>query len=241
MATNGDTADSILSRFTYQTLPRIVGVPTYQSITLVANDLKANASSINSELGDGAYGHLALTVPTAVYSTLSNTPFVIPVNPGATAPVLANNATGAQLAANRDTYAANLRLYRLCNNVQNALKTQLLAAVDDIYVRTLRNTHTGYANVTVLQLLNHLYATYGRLTPMAMQDNDTKFRQTYNPADPFEILIQQIEDAQSFAAAGGQAYTAEQIVSNAYYLIHNTGMFFDACREWRRLPDANKT
>jgi hypothetical protein len=141
MTTNGDTTNSILSRFTYQTLPRIVGVPTYQTITLAANDLKANASGINSELGGGALGHLALTVPTAVYTTLANVPFVIPVNPGATAPVLGNNATGAQLAANRDTYAANLRLYRLCNNVQNALKTQLLASVDDIYVRTLCNTH----------------------------------------------------------------------------------------------------
>jgi hypothetical protein len=79
---------------------------------LIANDLKANASCINSGLGGGAYGHLALTVPTAVYATLSNTPFVIPVNLGAATPVLGkNNATGAQLAANRDTYATNNCLY----------------------------------------------------------------------------------------------------------------------------------
>jgi hypothetical protein len=57
---------------------------------------------------------------------------------------------------------------------------------------------------------------------MAMQDDDTKFRQAYNPADPFELLIQQIEDAQSFAAVGGQAYTAEQIVSNAYTIGRET-------------------
>jgi hypothetical protein len=67
-----------------------------------------------------------------MYTTLSNTPFVIPVNPGATAPVLGNNGTGAQLAANRDTYAANVCLYRLCNNIQNALKTHFLAAVGSI-------------------------------------------------------------------------------------------------------------
>jgi hypothetical protein len=85
---------------------------------MVENDLKANALCINLELGGGAFGHLVLTVPTAVYATLSNTPFDIPVNPGATAPVLGNNATGAQLAANRDTFATNLHLYRLCNNVQ---------------------------------------------------------------------------------------------------------------------------
>jgi hypothetical protein len=125
MASTSDTAESILSRFTHQNIPRIVGIPTYNSITLVANDLKANASCITSELGGGDLGHLALTVPPAVYDALSNTPFVTPVNPGATAPVLANNATGAQLAANRDRFVENLRIYRLCNNVQNVLKSQL--------------------------------------------------------------------------------------------------------------------
>jgi hypothetical protein len=63
MATSSDTAESILGRFTYQTLPRIVGVPTYASIQLLVNDLKANAASISSELGGGKLGHLALTVP----------------------------------------------------------------------------------------------------------------------------------------------------------------------------------
>jgi hypothetical protein len=116
-----------------------------------------------------------------------------------------------------------------------------LADVDDIYVRTLRNTHTGYAMVTTLQILTHLYTTYGKLTPMAMQENDRHFCNPYNPAEPFEMMVQQIEEAQDFAAAGNQAYTAQQIVSNAYSLIHNTGMFIDACCEWRRHPDNEKT
>ena len=241
MATHSDTAATIITRFTHQTLPRINGVPDYNSITLVANDLKANAACIASELGGGALGHLALTVPTAVYTTLSNTAFVVPVNPGTTPPALPANATAAQISANRDRYNDRLHVYRTYNNVQNALKQQLLAAVDDIYVRTLRNTHTGYARVTTLELLTHLYKVYGRLTPMALQDNDNRFRQAYNPAEPFEMLVQQIEDAQAFAAAGGQAYTAEQVVSNAYYIIHHTGMFIDACREWRRRPADEKT
>jgi hypothetical protein len=102
-------------------------------------------------------------------------------------------------------------------------------------------TRTGYTRVTVLQLLNHLYKTYGCLTPMAMQENNTHFHQAYNPAEPFELLVQQIEGAQAFAAAGGQAYSPEQIVSNAYYLAHNTGMFIDACCEWRCRAEASKT
>jgi hypothetical protein len=241
MAAIGESTDSILGKFTYQNLPRIVGIPTYATIKLLTDDLKANAACITSELGGGALGHLALTVPPDVYATLSNTPWAAPVNPGPVPPALLANATAAQIANNRDRYTDRLRVYRICNNVQNALKQQLLGAIDDMYVRTLRNTHTGYAGVSVLQILDHLYRTYGRLTPMAMTDNDKSFRAAYNPAEPFEMLIQQIEEAQIFASAGGQAYSPAQIVSNAYTIIFNTGMFIEACREWRRRPEPEKT
>jgi hypothetical protein len=176
MATTSDTAESIPGRFTYQVLPRIIGIPTFASIQLLANDLKANTACISSELGGGALGHLALTVPVDIYATLSNTAWVAPINPGVAPPAIAANASAAQVAANHNRYNNNLRVFRLYNNVQNALKQQLLAAIDDIYVRTLCNMHTGYTRVTVLQILTHLYTTYGRLTPMAMQENDRTFR-----------------------------------------------------------------
>jgi hypothetical protein len=206
MATSSNTAESVLGRFTYQTLPRIVG--TYASIQLLVNNLKANAASIPSELGSGALGHLALTVPTQVYATLSNTPWVDPINPGPTPPVLPANAMATQINANRYRHLENTKLFRTYNNVQKALTQQLLAAFDDIYVQTLRSTHTAYAIVTTLQSLTHLYTTYGKLTPMAMRENDGQFRIAYNPAEPFKILVQQIEEAQDFAAAWNQAYTA---------------------------------
>jgi hypothetical protein len=81
----------------------------------------------------------------------------------------------------------------------------------------------GYTMVTTLQILNHLFTTYGQLTPMAVQDNDHHFCNAYNPAEPFEILVQQIQTAQAFAVASNQAYTAQQIISNAYSLIHKHG------------------
>jgi hypothetical protein len=222
-------------------LPLLWGHASY-NFQLLVNNLKDNAASIPLELlGGGALGHLALTMPPQVYATLSNTPWVAPINPGPTPPVLPANATAAQINANRNRHLENIKLFRTHNNVQSAFKQQLLVAVDDIYVPTLHNTHTAYAMVTMLQILTHLYTTYGKLTPMAMQKNDRHFRNPYNPASPFEMMVQQIEDSQDFAVAGHRAYTAQQIVSNAYSLIYNMGMFIDACREWRRRPENEKT
>jgi hypothetical protein len=193
MAARGDSTDSILSKFTYQNLPRIVGIPTYATIQLLSNDLKANAACISSELGCGALGHLTLTVSPNIYTTLSNTPWAAPVNPGPVPPALLANTTAAQIANNRDHYTDRLRVYRLCDNVQNALKQQLLAAVDDISVRILRNTHTGYAGVTVIQILEHLYRTYGLLTPMAMTENDKAFRTPTTQLSPSKCSFNKLK------------------------------------------------
>jgi hypothetical protein len=44
-----------------------------------------------------------------------------------------------------------------------------------------------------------------------------------------------------YADAGDNAYTANQVVSNAYTLVFNTGMFPEACQDWRKLPAIDKT
>jgi hypothetical protein len=41
-----------------------------------------------------------------------------------------------------------------------------------------------------------------------------------------------------YADAGGNPYTAAQVVTNAYSIMFSTGLFPEACREWRRQPPA---
>ena len=77
--------------FLIPTLP-IVGIATYKSITELNLQLNANAASMQSNLGDGQLGLLALTVFPAVFNTLSAVAFVHPVNPG-TNPIIPPGAT----------------------------------------------------------------------------------------------------------------------------------------------------
>jgi hypothetical protein len=110
-----------------------------------------------------------------------------------------------------------------------------------MYIRTLENRHTGFANVTTRQLIDHLLNTYGNLTPTDLATNDSLFRQAYDPSQPIESLYAQIEDAMDLASAGRTPYSTAQVVANAYSLVFNTGMLPDACREWRRRPAADQT
>ena len=55
------------------------------------------------------------------------------------------------------------------------------------------------------------------------------------------MLLDQIDDAQDFASAAGQPYTSNQLLTNAYNLVYTTGLFFDDCKAWNRLPINQKT
>jgi len=82
----------------------------------------------------------------------------------------------------------------------------------------------------------HLYATYGRLSPSDLIANDTKMKSGYDPNLPIESFIDQIEDCVALADAAAAPYSPAQIIAIAYNVLFSTGMFPDACRDWRRRP-----
>jgi hypothetical protein len=90
-------------------------------------------------------------------------------------------------------------------------------------------------------MLVHLYTTYGRLTPADVQNNNAAMKQPYNPNEGIETLFHQIEESIDVADAAGAAYTPSQIVAISYNLIFATGMFPEACCEWRRRVTNTRT
>jgi hypothetical protein len=221
----------------------MIGIPTYESIAEINLKLNANAASVHSNLGNGAHRLLALTIDPAVYNRISPDPFVPPANPGAN-PVLPNNSTVAFITELTWQHAASLRIWKEYMSTDKTLKQQLLAAIAAIaviYYRSLRNRITGYANVTTLTILLHLYDSYSSILHTNLIDNDTHMKAPYDPSQHIELLFVQFDDAIELAAAANAAYTGPQIVAYAYNTILQTGFFTDACRDWQRRPAAQKT
>jgi hypothetical protein len=227
------TLSKIVDGFPHPTVPSIIGIPTYEALKDLQLALNANAASVRSNLGNGLLGLLALTVSPEVHDTLAGEPFVVPLNPGPAA-TIPDALTGAQIANIRQDHDELKALFVEYYATDKALKQQIIGAVDKLYLRTLNHRITGFANVTTRQMLVHLYTTYGRLTPADVQNNDAAMKQPYNPNEPIETLFHQIEESIDVADAAGAAYTPSQIVAISYNLIFATGMFPEACREWRR-------
>jgi hypothetical protein len=130
--------EKVVDGFPHPTIAPIVGVPTYESINALNLQLNANAASVQSNLGDGLLGLLYLTITPAEYNALSATELFPPENPGA-APTVPYVATESQVATLLRKHKANTNLFKEYIATDKALKQQVIAAVNAMYLKPLRN------------------------------------------------------------------------------------------------------
>lgn len=232
--------ETIKESFPYPVIPKHVGLPTYDVIAAIHMKLKANAASISSTLGGGNHGLLGITVSRTTYLNITGHQFQAPTNPGAL-PTIPASQTGPQISEIVRQHKESLRLWREYNATQMALKQILLASFDEVYFKGLRDRHVGYQNSTFQHMMQHLYTNYGVITPTDLEDNDIRMREAFDANRPIEELFDQIEEAAEYAEATNAPYNTTQIVSRAYLLLYKTGLYNDACREWRKRTVANQT
>ena len=92
--------------FQHKVLTRVHGKPHFESIKIILDKLKANASSVTSTLGGGMYSHFGLLISDSKYATLSATVFINPVSPDPFNPPA--QGTGAQIEAAKDRHKVHI-------------------------------------------------------------------------------------------------------------------------------------
>ena len=73
--------DYAASYFQYKTPTPIQGAPTNKTRKRLKQELRANISSVDSDLGGGDHGYLGLVLTDSEYATVMATPFVPPTYP----------------------------------------------------------------------------------------------------------------------------------------------------------------
>ena len=230
----------LIGSMPYPILTKIEGIPSYEDIKIVNDELTGNAVTVTTNLGGGLVGYARLTLTAAVYATICPLAWVSPVNPGVQAQI-PQGATSAQITSINRAFDKDFQLYADFVAVGNALKKQLIAAVDDVYISSLKMPYIGYGNVSVLDLLTHLYSTYAKISPGDLEKNEKRMQTPYDANRPIELLFKQIEDAVAYADHGQAPISTIQTTNRAYTLIFDTGLFADKCKEWKRFPVASKT
>jgi hypothetical protein len=179
MTTMVTSVDSLIDGFPFQPI-KIRGLPTYDTLRKLKQDLQRNSTSVSCALGGGRHGYLGLILDANAYAIkVSITaagaaqPFITPVFPG-DQPIFTGATAEAKTEElrifNHQTYA-----WRMYKNVRSALRKQLVESVKDTYISPLMDQVTGYNNVTARELLRHLFAEYGEVGPTDVYKNNTRF------------------------------------------------------------------
>ena len=136
-----------------------------------------------------------------IYNTKFTVTFDPPTNPGQK-PTIPTGSTGLQIAVIRRRHKDQFDEFQTYQQAEQTLKTILIASIDEACIRSLHDKNNGYANITTLQMLTHLYNSYTRIFQFDLEENDKRLKQQWDLNQPFEFLIGQIEDKIDYAAAG---------------------------------------
>ena len=230
----------ICENFSNPTIRKIHRTPHFFSITEAHAPLKLNATSVYSSRGNPALGHYILTASDSEYLLHAGMAFIIPFNLDVH-PVVAPGATDAQIAHAKREHEESTREFRLFKAVDNALKNQLVNAIDDIYIKDLRDRVTGFATLSLRDILQYLYQTYGSVTPAHLTANDERFRAPYDGSTDLEAYFNGIDDCLFMAEKSNQPYSEGQNLTAASSAITQSQCFPLAMREWHKLPAVSRT
>ena len=221
--------------FQFKELTKIHGEPNYEAIKRLHNQVKANAFSVPSVLGGGTFGHLGLVVTPQKYAMISNAPFIRPNHPGPC--VFPQNSTQAQIQAIKDTHTEQLRIFNEVLGVEAALRQQINDAVEESYLKAIRNRETNAIIMPVSDIFQlHLYPNYGEMDSFKLEEEREKVMQmNYDTTYPPDGVYETIEDLMDMAAASGVPFTQNQAVNMGMQILVRTRQFERDMREWLRI------
>ena len=83
--------------------------------------------------------------------------------------------------------------------VKNALKNQIIEKIKGPYLMELRDRRFGYLNLSLMDLLDHLFDRYGNLTAIDVQECKNRINDPFSPDEPIAIYFQSLKDEQQIS------------------------------------------
>ena len=141
----------------------IIGEPTQNTLKRLKHELRANANSVDTDLGGGDHGYLGLYLSDVEYARIipKPTPFIALVWPNALRIDAA--ATAVEAVHAREMHHESMRLYRECKSVKRALLRHTQNTLEFKYTKPLLNDNTGLIEDVLTIVLQYLDQNYGKV------------------------------------------------------------------------------
>ena len=83
--------------------------------------------------------------------------------------------------------------------------------------------------------------TRGNITAQDIQDNEDRMKSARNLEEPIKNIFLQIEEGVEYAKHGNVRLTKTQVLKIDYVIMAQAQIFKESCRDWRKLPQDDKT
>ena len=229
------------NQFKYLELTRIIGEPTTSCLIVILKEVQANASSVQSDLGSSEDGHLGLVCSNKVYEDLipMAIPYIWPDNPGRLQ--VEQGMTQHAIAQIRNEHAEATRVFREVIGVKRALRQQIVTAVERKFLCALRTPGANKLTHTIPAIFEHLFSTYGYVTPQDLRELMTRVESiSFPPQEPLDTIFSEINDLATIAEYANAPITAFQKINMAYFYFQKCGIFKSALTRWDDTEDDAK-
>ena len=214
MANKGPSVDAILDRFPIKDITKHSGDPKFQAILYSHNQLKANTASILANIGGGHFGLFGLIIQSKTYETLTGSPFVKHTNPG-TRPSYPTGISVETAAEILWQHKVNQGEFHTMHNTYLVLTKQIVRAFDGLYIKVIKIRHVKFLGVPSLDIIQHLYKSYGTINQVDIDDNEKKMSKHYDSTLPIEVMFDKIEEGMEVAEAASFSYNKNQILQKS--------------------------
>ena len=243
--------------FEYKELEKIHGQPTVDNLLTLFRQLKQNAQCVTCALGGGQLGYLGLILSEEAYKQIPQAePFVCPKNLGPfrlvvdstnPAPLKRRRAqtvataaetddptvtfTAADIAQQKATHDESLRAYMECQAVEQALRVQLIKAVDPVYLDALQNSDTDMIHENFPKIMDHLMSNYGQVTLEDMHDKKQEvISMIYDPNIPVDTVFSVIDKFCDLCVLTKQPKSDGQLTNIAYIIFNKPRFLWNPSR-----------
>lgn len=153
------SADNISSKFKYPTLTKVHGILNYQSLKILKDEVKTNASCIYLDLGGGAHGHLGLVLTSQEYARVSVVPYQHHIHPGTL--VIPNRTSLTWANIMRAKHKELKKLFKEMVDLEKILTKQLVQAILEPYMKQFCNCHSNAIGERIPQIFEQRFTSYG--------------------------------------------------------------------------------
>lgn len=230
----------IVTKFKYKQLDKVDGEPKYPQLVELRRQLARNARAIKSSFGGGKHGHEGLVLRPQTYLQRANAAFTVPASKGAYPTFIGGATDDKKKVAIAEFILSETDILK-AETCDELLKNQLLDAVEEKYLRELRDRYSEYDDKSVLELLDHLFANYAKMDDPTINRNMERFNEPPDMDSPIDEYFSKQEECQEIAQDTDIKITDEMMVQKMTTHMGKTGLVGRSNYKFKNQLPAEKT